>query len=450
MLVLLAAPSRSAAAENRWTSVAYGNGTFVAVAETGSGDRVMTSSDGATWTRRASAADLSWKSVTYGGGLFVAVAAKSSTVAGVMTSPDGVTWTLRTPVPDRTWGAVAYGGGTFVAVERTSAASDSQRVMSSTDGIAWTSRTAAYSVAHWWHAVAYGNNTFVALDAALGNSMTSSNGTTWTERSALPGYWNALTWGGASGMERFVAVGSDSERKVMTSPDGVTWTSQTAASSNNWQSITYGNGMFLAVSNTGTGNRVMRSPDGITWTAGASSADNAWGSVAFGGGVFVAVATSGSTNRVMTSPDGSAWTSRDTSGVAASTGGGTQPTPEGSGATTVPDSATGAAVVPALPGKGPCTRKSCTTKGQVPVGTTSVTQWATLTAAKKSAVIGTRVTGTCKISKGKKPKGKAKGKGKKPGYTCKIRLTKGTWSITTQAKAGSVVVAQTAVTRVIK
>jgi pilus assembly protein CpaB len=105
--------------------------------------------------------------------------------------------------------------------------------------------------------------------------------------------------------------------------------------------------------------------------------------------------------------------------------------------------------LPALPGKGPCTRKSCATKGQVPVGTTSVTQWATLIAAKKTAV-GKRVTGKCKISKAKKPKGKAKGKGKKAGYTCKLRLSKGTWTITTQAKAGSVVVAQTVVTRKVK
>ena len=60
------------------------------------------------------------------------------------------------------------------------------------------------------------------------------------------------------------------------------------------------------------------------------------------------------------------------------------------------------------------------------------------------------MTGKCKLSKAKKPKGKAKGKGKKAGYTCKLRLSKGTWTITTQAKAGSVVVAQTVVTRKVK
>jgi hypothetical protein len=59
---------------------------FVAVASTGSGNRVMTSPDGVNWTIRDSAADNTWWGVAYGNGLFVAVA---STGSGnrVMTSP---------------------------------------------------------------------------------------------------------------------------------------------------------------------------------------------------------------------------------------------------------------------------------------------------------------------------------------------------------------------------
>ena len=48
------------------------------------------------------------------------------------------------------------------------------------------------------------------------------------------------------------------------------------------------------------GNRVMTSPDGITWTSRTSAADNAWYSVAYGDGLFVAVSGDG-TDRVMTS-----------------------------------------------------------------------------------------------------------------------------------------------------
>jgi len=45
----------------------------------------------------------------------------------------------------------------------------------------------------------------------------------------------------------------------MTSPDGINWTLRTSAADNNWLGVTYGNGLFVAVANTGTGNRVMTS-----------------------------------------------------------------------------------------------------------------------------------------------------------------------------------------------
>jgi hypothetical protein len=31
-------------------------------------------------------------------------------------------------------------------------------------------------------------------------------------------------------------------------PDGITWTARTAAEANGWTSVTYGNGLFVAVS----------------------------------------------------------------------------------------------------------------------------------------------------------------------------------------------------------
>jgi hypothetical protein len=65
--------------------------------------------------------------------------------------------------------------------------------------------------------------------------------------------------------------------------------------------VTYGNGLFVAVAYSGTGNRVMTSPDGITWTIRTSAADNDWAGVTYGNGLFVAVAHSGTGNRVMTS-----------------------------------------------------------------------------------------------------------------------------------------------------
>ncbi len=82
---------------------------------------------------------------------------------------------------------------------------------------------------------------------------------------------------------------------------GIDWTSRTSAADNDWYSVTYGNGLFVAVAGSGTGNQVMTSPDGITWTSRTSAADNVWNSVTYGNGLFVVVANSGTGNRVMTS-----------------------------------------------------------------------------------------------------------------------------------------------------
>jgi hypothetical protein len=88
----------------------------------------------------------------------------------------------------------------------------------------------------------------------------------------------------------------------MTSPDGITWTSRTSAADNSWSSVTYGNGLFVGVAGSGTGNRVMTSPDGITWTIRTSATDNIWNSVTYSNGLFVAVSGGpGFGNRVMTS-----------------------------------------------------------------------------------------------------------------------------------------------------
>jgi hypothetical protein len=76
---------------------------------------------------------------------------------------------------------------------------------------------------------------------------------------------------------------------------------RTSAADNLWRSVAYGNGLFVAVSVTGTGNRVMTSPDGITWTIRTSAADNPWQSVAYGDGLWVAVSYDGNGNRVITS-----------------------------------------------------------------------------------------------------------------------------------------------------
>jgi hypothetical protein len=52
--------------------------------------------------------------------------------------------------------------------------------------------------------------------------------------------------------------------------------------------------LFVAVSETGADNRIMTSPDGIAWTSRTSAANNEWRGVTWGNGLFIAVAASGS------------------------------------------------------------------------------------------------------------------------------------------------------------
>jgi hypothetical protein len=54
------------------------------------------------------------------------------------------------------------------------------------------------------------------------------------------------------GEGKFVAVANSGSTRVMTSPDGITWTAQSAASNDDWSSVTYAQGLFAAVSWSGT------------------------------------------------------------------------------------------------------------------------------------------------------------------------------------------------------
>lgn len=78
-------------------------------------------------------------------------------------------------------------------------------------------------------------------------------------------------------------------------PASLSFVGATAAEANAWTAVTYGNGLFVAVSRTGT-NRVMTSPDGINWTARVAAEQNSWWSVTYANGLFVAVSMDG-TNR---------------------------------------------------------------------------------------------------------------------------------------------------------
>lgn len=127
-------------------------------------------------------------------------------------------------------------------------------------------------------------------------------GSTWTiSPTALPISisWLSVTFG--NGL--FVAVGSYSNITA-TSPDGMTWTTNALPSISYWDSVAYGNGVFVAIA---IGNTAATSPDGVTWINQSLPCSATWNSIAYGNGEFVAVAQT--TNLAMISQDGIHWNS---------------------------------------------------------------------------------------------------------------------------------------------
>ncbi len=171
----------------------------------------------------------------------------------------------------------------------------------------WTnmSHDQAPAVTDWWGLInVNGLLVKVGGTSSAGICATSTDGESWTLRTIPVGAWRSITYG--NGL--FVAVGLGGI--CATSPDGITWTSRTMPSANQYQSVTYGNGLFVAVGpdgGTASGN-CATSPDGITWTA-RTMPKGSWYGVAYGHGMFVAVDSSGG-GILATSLNGASWSTK--------------------------------------------------------------------------------------------------------------------------------------------
>lgn len=303
-----------------WQSVAYGNGTFVAVGylETTGAikikrvvSKIMSSQDGVTWTTRVPAeATNEWRSVTFGNGIFVAVSSCSASQAfqfdnpcdqrtsPVMTSADGITWVSRAADKKDDWWRVAWGNGKFVAVSRTSVTAGSNQAMTSTDGITWTYQTMP---SDGWGSVNFGAGKYVA--GGSNKIAYSSDGASWTSATSITtANFKSVAYGPAG----FVALAQDGSGsdKMMTSTDGVTWAANTAPAVKDWKAVTYGDGAYVAVGVAA----IMTSTDLSTWTmvtgqpmlsTGQTANASTWESITFGSGLYAAVASTGP--RLMTS-----------------------------------------------------------------------------------------------------------------------------------------------------
>jgi hypothetical protein len=148
--------TRASAADIQWRQVCWSSelGIFCSVADTGTGSRIMTSSDGINWTTRTTPVNNQWSGLCWSAelGLFCA-SAYTLSVNSIMTSPDGITWTTRTTpntfgLHDVCWAPEL---GLFCAVSNT--ATTANRVLTSPDGITWTTRASAAN--NSWYGVCW-------------------------------------------------------------------------------------------------------------------------------------------------------------------------------------------------------------------------------------------------------------------------------------------------------
>jgi len=268
----------------QWQSIAYGNGTWVAVCKGSS--TVGYSSNGTTWSYVTTPHNYQWEKVAYGAdGYFIAVASNGQ----IMRSSNATTWTTPT-VPQRAYSSVAYGAGTWVAVST----GTNVALISTNSGQTWTSVNLPEGAD--WIDVTYGAGKFVAVAQ-------SDSTTTATVYSTDAGAtWNLGSFAGsckavAFGNNRFVAIagGYPLADDVFWSFDGITW-NVSSIDGQNWQDLTYSQGLFAAVADGS--NIFATSLDGITWNYNTLQAVSTWRGVA-GGAVGKFICVSGSTDNTV-------------------------------------------------------------------------------------------------------------------------------------------------------
>jgi hypothetical protein len=109
-----------------------------------------------------------------------------------------------------------------------------------------------------------------------------------------------------SSFQSVVMVGDYSQARSI--DDGQTWNYSISQVGGGWNSVTFGNDVFVLIS---TGNQAYSTDNGQTWTYATSQIlGGAWSSVTFGNGVFVMVSYYNYQARSI--DDGQTWTSVDT------------------------------------------------------------------------------------------------------------------------------------------
>jgi hypothetical protein len=221
--------------------IAFGAGTFVSA---GADGLILVSTNGQSWSAVDSKTTNHFSRAAYLGNQFVCV----GNYGTIVTSPDGQTWTKRDSGTSNWLASVAYGNSQWVAVGGSLIGdAETQVVATSVDGVRWQVREQPGTVLSW---IVFGNERFVAVPAFDGSLLTSTDAEHWqTNRvSCTSGYAHEVIYAG----NQFVAVGTCYDQPagrspiIATSSDGLTWTERSAnAPGYGLGPIAYGAGLYV-------------------------------------------------------------------------------------------------------------------------------------------------------------------------------------------------------------
>lgn len=292
--------------------ITIGNGVFVAVGTVAASpapylETIITSKDGKTWEPAAygypwypSSTD-KFMGVTYGqdaSGVYHFVAVGSKTLV----STDGKTWSAPiTTGETNVINGIANGKKRFVAVSTVGSVLTNTTDPSAANWSKWVTIPAfpsPGSTSNILNGITFFKNIFIAIgcDTKL---LTSPDGQSWTERGSV---LSNFLYGVAYGNNTYAAVGWGG--KILTSTDKVMWEDRNAGVTSSLFAITFGEGKFVAVGSSG---KIVSSSTGETWKPRTSQVAESLFGVAYGNSTFVAVGAKG---KISTSPDGVTWTAR--------------------------------------------------------------------------------------------------------------------------------------------
>jgi len=280
-------------------AIAWNGTQFILAGLTQGFHVILTSPDGVNWARTAPPPITStFTDVVWTGSRFVAVG-----VAGaVATSTDGISWAEQISGYPENLVAATWGGGRIVAIGSPDPITGDPSILTSPDGIIWSQFVQPPGLMTVLQDVVWGGSQFVTMDDS-GTFFTSTDGQTWVSRGIpSPGdTFTAITWNGT----QFVAVGAmnfmTGEAVIVTSPDGINWTSRTSGVAGGLVDITWGGSQFVAIDINGSS---ATSPDGINWTVHPAPELAGMSKITSDGTQFVAVGLMGS---IATSSDGAVW-----------------------------------------------------------------------------------------------------------------------------------------------